>query len=84
MTHPREQGSYPASEELDGATWFKSSESNGGTGCVEVAHLDSWTVVRDSKNPDGPVHCYTPHEWACFLAGARAGEFDRPGRTVNA
>jgi hypothetical protein len=36
------------------------------------------TVVRDSKNPDGPVHCYTPHEWACFLDGARAQEFDRP------
>ena len=42
-----------------------------------MAHLERWTVVRDSKNPGGPVHCYTPHEWACFLDGARAGEFDR-------
>jgi len=42
-----------------------------------VAHLERWTVVRDSKNPDAPVHCYTPHEWVCFLDGARAGEFDR-------
>jgi hypothetical protein len=52
--------------------------SNQVTVPVEVAHLESWTVVRDSKNPDGPVHCYTPLEWACFLDGARAGEFDRP------
>jgi len=57
---------------------LKASASNGGTGCVEVAHLTSWTVVRDSKNPDRPAHCYRPHEWACFLDGARSGEFDRP------
>jgi hypothetical protein len=69
---------YPTLEELDRAAWFKASASNGGTGCVEVAHLETWTVVRDSKHPNGPVHCYTPHEWACFLDGARAGEFDRP------
>ncbi len=69
---------YPAPDELARAAWRKATASNGASGCVEVAHLESWTVVRDSKNPDGPVHCYTPHEWACFLNGARAGEFDRP------
>jgi hypothetical protein len=68
---------YPDSGELAGASWFKATASNGGEGCVEVAHLERWTVVRDSKNPVGSVHCYTPHEWACFLDGARAGEFDR-------
>ena len=81
MTHPHGLPPYPAPEELDHAAWFKASASNGGTGCVEVAHLASWTVIRDSKNPDGPVHCYTPHEWACFLDGARGGEFDRPWPT---
>ncbi len=69
---------YPAPDELARAAWRKATASNGASGCVEVAHLESWTVVRDSKNPDGPVHCYTPHEWACFLTGAHAGEFDRP------
>jgi hypothetical protein len=67
----------PTPEELAGASWFKATASNGTEGCVEVAHLKRWTVVRDSKNPVGPVHCYTPHEWASFLDGARAGEFDR-------
>jgi hypothetical protein len=33
-------------------------------------------AVRDSKDPDGPVLEFTPLEWLCFLAGAKAGEFD--------
>jgi hypothetical protein len=69
--------SYPDPEELARAHWFKAAASNTSQGCVEVAHLECWTVVRDSKNPGAPVHCYTPHEWACFLDGARVGEFDR-------
>jgi Domain of unknown function (DUF397) len=68
---------YPTPDELAQASWVKATASNGGSGCVEVAHLERWTVVRDSKNPGGPVHYYTSHEWACFLDGARAGEFDR-------
>jgi hypothetical protein len=78
MTAPHGLPPYPAPEELDRAAWVKATASNTSQGCVEVAHLEHWTVVRDSKNPDGPVHCFTPHEWACFLTGARAGEFDRP------
>jgi hypothetical protein len=34
--------------------------------------------VRDSKNQAGPVLAYTDHEWECFVAGAKAGEFDLP------
>jgi hypothetical protein len=67
----------PAPDELAHATWFKAVASNGSQSCVEVAHLDHWTVVRDSKDPGGPVHCYTPREWAAFLDGVRSGEFDR-------
>jgi hypothetical protein len=33
--------------------WCKSSYSNTGNGCVEVDRTR--TVVRDSKNPGGPV-----------------------------
>jgi hypothetical protein len=77
MTCPKDhQPLHPNSAELRRATWFKASASNGASGCVEVAHLASWTAVRDSKNPDGPVQCYTAYAWACFLDGARAGEFD--------
>jgi hypothetical protein len=68
----------PGPAELAAATWHKATASNGSEGCLEVAHLQHWTVTRDSKDPHGPVHCYTPHEWACFLHGARAGEFNRP------
>lgn len=32
--------------------WRKSSFSNTGNGCVEIAHTLS--AVRDSKNPEGP------------------------------
>ena len=78
MNEGHSVSSYPSSAELAQARWFKAQASNGGQGCVEVAHLENWTVVRDSKNPGGPIHCYTPHEWQCFLTGARAGEFDRP------
>ncbi len=77
MTRSTEPPLYPAPDELDSADWRKATASNTSQGCVEVAHLEHWTVVRDSKSPGGPVHCYTPHEWACFLDGARAGEFDR-------
>jgi hypothetical protein len=78
VTHPGELTSHPSPTELAQASWSKASASTGSQSCVEVAHLESWTVVRDSKNPDGPVHAYTPQEWACFLDAVRAGKFDRP------
>ena len=43
------------------------------------AASDVRVLVRDSKNPDGPVLTFTPDEWQAFLTGAQAGEFDRPG-----
>ncbi|WP_242422555.1 DUF397 domain-containing protein, partial [Frankia torreyi] len=56
----------------------KSSYSNGAGGmCVEVAPLGEGIVVRDSKNPSGPVLAFSAAEWDAFLAGARDGEFDR-------
>lgn len=61
-----------------GASWLKSSFSGGGNGqCVEVGRVPGWVGVRDSKdNGAGPVLNFTEAEWAAFLAGARAGEFD--------
>ncbi|MGW6454855.1 DUF397 domain-containing protein [Streptomyces sp. NPDC055078] len=60
-------------------TDFKKSSASGGvnTDCVEVAHTaDGGRAVRDSKNRDGGVQYYTPTEWAAFLHGVKAGEFD--------
>lgn len=36
-------------------------------------------VVRDSKRPDQPVLRFTTDEWAAFVSGVRAGEFDPHG-----
>jgi hypothetical protein len=36
-------------------TWRKSSYSGGGnSNCVEIALTSATTLIRDSKNPDGP------------------------------
>lgn len=54
--------------------WRKSSAS-GVKGCVEIA-VETTILVRDSKDPDGPVLKYTAEEWRAFLKGAKDGEFD--------
>lgn len=33
-------------------------------------------VMRDSKNPDGPVLYFTEAEWDAFIGGVKDGEFD--------
>lgn len=57
--------------------WRKSSFSGGGNGgCVEIADLpDGGWAVRDSKDRQGPVLRFLPHEVDAFLKGVRAGEF---------
>jgi hypothetical protein len=48
-------------------TWRKSSFSGNGDACVEVASTPAGVLVRDSKNPDGPVlPIATPH-WRRLL-----------------
>jgi hypothetical protein len=59
----------------NGATWRKSSYSNGtGGNCVEVAGLPGGRAVRDSKHPDGPILVFTKRGWQAFVQGIRAGE----------
>lgn len=52
--------------------WRKASRSssNGGA-CVEVATLPDQVMVRDSKDPAGPMLAVAPAEWRVFLAGLR-------------
>jgi len=59
------------------AVWQKATKSNGAGACVEVSQSRGAVLVRDSKNPDGPVLVYTKTEWTAFLSGAKSGEFDR-------
>lgn len=55
--------------------WRKSSFSADTASCVEVARHGDIVLVRDSKDPDGPVLQFTPDEWHAFLAGCRNGQF---------
>jgi hypothetical protein len=56
--------------------WYKSSRSAGNGACVEVAPLPSAMAVRDSKDPDGPVLCFSAGSWRLFIADVRTGTFD--------
>ena len=55
--------------------WRKSSLS-GSTDCVEATMDDTFVLLRDSKDPSGPVLRFTSGEWQAFVASVRAGEFD--------
>jgi hypothetical protein len=57
---------------------FRKSSFSGAGSCVEVRLLpDGQIAVRDSKQPSLPPNHYSPTAWDAFLAGIRAGEFDR-------
>lgn len=63
--------------EISCASWRKSTYSNAGGDCVEVAFLSAGRVaLRDSKNQSGPVLVFNDREWAAFTAGAKEGQFD--------
>lgn len=55
--------------------WIKSTKCESSA-CVEVAFDHEGTLVRDSKNPGGPVLKFSGQEWQAFLRAAKAGEFD--------
>ncbi|MGC5360135.1 DUF397 domain-containing protein [Streptomyces sp. DT24] len=59
--------------------WFKSSYSENGGACVEVAAnlvVSRGVVpVRDSKAPGGPVLSFPADTFALFVAGIKAGGF---------
>jgi Domain of unknown function (DUF397) len=62
--------------DLVGATWRKSTRSNNGGTCVEVAATRDVVGVRDSKDQAGPVLVFGPAEWRAFLADIRNGALD--------
>jgi Domain of unknown function (DUF397) len=64
-------------QDLATVNWRKSSWS-AANGCVEVAFVDGGVLVRDSKDPGGPVLRFTTHEWQVFLLGVHGGELCGP------
>lgn len=56
--------------DMTGAVWRKSTRSNNGGNCVEVAtNLTGVVGIRDSKDAAGGTLAVTPAEWRAFLAG---------------
>nr|WP_218888281.1 DUF397 domain-containing protein [Saccharopolyspora hordei] len=57
--------------EVNGHTWQKSSYSNANGNCVELS--SPLGLIRDSKDPDGPV---LDVDVAAFLRAIKDGRFD--------
>jgi hypothetical protein len=50
-------------------SWRKSSYSNGeGSSCVEVAWGSHQVLVRDSKNPSGPMLTVPAVAWSQLIS----------------
>ncbi|WP_217197531.1 DUF397 domain-containing protein [Streptomyces buecherae] len=62
----------------DNPSWIKSSYSEHGGQCVEVAAdlaAHGTVPVRDSKDPHGPTLAFDTTAWTAFVAGIKAGDF---------
>ncbi|WP_285773063.1 DUF397 domain-containing protein [Microtetraspora sp. NBRC 13810] len=65
--------SYPAP--ASGLEWRTATRCGGGN-CVQVAFTGRSVLVRDSKDPDGPVLTFSTPEWQAFLSATRQGDND--------
>ncbi|WP_326562064.1 DUF397 domain-containing protein [Micromonospora sp. NBC_01796] len=67
---------------LPKVAWRISTKSDAGSGnCVEAGQIldgSGRVAVRDSHDRDGHVLVYTSANWAAFLAGIGAVQFNRP------
>jgi uncharacterized protein DUF397 len=72
--------------------WPEGGQEAGEIEAVEVTITDDAAAVskhkadagrlilmRDARNPDGPVLAFTEAEWRAFIAGVKDGEFDDLG-----
>ena len=60
-------------------TGWRRSSYCGSSNCVEVTYDGDLVLVRDSKDEDdpvGPTLRFTTAEWAAFVAGVAAGQFN--------
>jgi len=54
--------------------WHRSRRCDTNA-CVEAAVLDNEVILRDSKDPNGPVLRFTFREWSAFVGGIEDGDF---------
>jgi hypothetical protein len=65
--------------DVSSAEWIISRFCNNSA-CVQVAHLPGGMVaVRGSRDTVRPAQVFDRGEWAAFIAGVKAGDFDLPG-----
>jgi hypothetical protein len=62
--------------ELNEVPFRKSSYCGSDGECVECGFAGGEYVLRDSKDPAGPVLRFSKAELDAFVAGYVAGEFD--------
>ena len=55
--------------------WLTALSCDGGA-CVQVAADQDTILIRNSRQPDGPLVEYTPEEWHEFVSGIKKGDFD--------
>jgi hypothetical protein len=55
-------------------SWHRSTASDGGGGCVEVALWESSVLVRDSRDHAGTVLEFTPAQWLGLVRHIKDGK----------
>ncbi|MFD7551174.1 DUF397 domain-containing protein [Streptomyces sp. NPDC059816] len=70
--HPRAGWEKPELD-LSNADWRSSSR---GRGDVQIAFVEGFIAMRNSRRPESPSLIFTPAEWGAFVLNAREGEFD--------
>jgi hypothetical protein len=56
--------------------WERGTFCSGSGDCVEVGMAADRVLVRDSADPGGGMLRFSRREWASFVAGVKAGQFD--------
>ena len=57
----------------DTVRWRKSNYCSDSA-CVEVAAVGDEVLMRDSKDPEGPVLRFTRREWKAFIDSVGRGQ----------
>jgi len=65
---------------LTGREQWRRSTFCANSACVEVASVDVGVAMRDSTVPSAVVRC-SVEDFAAFVAGVKAGEYDDLLRT---